>query len=248
MLNFPLGICRIIPSMTVKRFTSSTQLSVLISTVLLGVGCCQTALAQFEPLNCEDATKFVEKTICTNPKLSSLNSELETQLDHAELVTKVSIPVLTLSQKNWIKQRNQCKNTACIETGYKTRLMELKNLNALNQDFVQYLVRVKQQQPDQEFSLLQLQNLDEKRLRVVAQTFWNSSDNQQGQVLNFSGYANQGKKITVRDLDTQCVLTLKLHQNKKQNQHHQGQWEVRQASPMCGNKHLRFSGFYEVQK
>ena len=224
--------------MTVKRFTSSTQLSVLISTVLLGVGFCQTTLAQFEPLNCEDAVKFVEKTICTNPKLSSLNSELEAQIDHAELVTKVPLQVLILSQRNWIKQRNQCKNTACIETSYKTRLTEIKSLNALNQDFVQYLVRVKKQQPDQELSLLQLQNLDEKRVRVVAQTFWNSSDNQQGQVLNFSGYANQGEKITVRDLDTQCVLKLKQRKD---------QWEVRQVSPMCGNKHLRFSGFYQTQ-
>lgn len=224
--------------MTVKHFTSATQLSVWMSTILLGLGFCQTALAQFESLNCDDAANFVEKTICTNPKLSRLNSELEAQIDHAELVTKVPLQVLILSQRNWIKQRNQCKNTACIETSYKTRLTEIKSLNALNQDFVQYLVRVKKQQPDQELSLLQLQNLDEKRVRVVAQTFWNSSDNQQGQVLNFSGYANQGKKITVRDLDTQCVLKLKQRKD---------QWEVRQASPMCGNKHLRFSGFYQTQ-
>ncbi len=238
MLNFPLENCRITLPMTVKRFTSGTQLNVWISTILLGLGFCQTALAQFEPLNCDDAAKFVEKTICTNPKLTSLNSELEAQIDHAELITKVPMQVLMLSQKNWIKQRNQCKNTACIDTSYKTRLMQLKNLNALNQDFVQYLVRVKKQQPDQELSLLQLQNLDEKRVRVVAQTFWNSSDNQQGQVLNFSGYANQGKKITVRDLDTKCVLKI---------MHHKDQWEVRQASPMCGNNHLRFSGFYQSQ-
>lgn len=215
------------------------SLSFLASGILFSLGYCQSSFAQFEPLNCAEVTKFVEKTICSNPKLNRFEGEISTQLDHAEQVTKVPLSVLELSQQNWIKQRNQCKNTACIEASYKIRLTEVKSLNAMNQDFVQYFVRIKQEQPDEQLSLMQLQNLDEKRVRVVAQTFWNSSDNQQGQVLNFSGYADQGKTIVVRDLDTKCIL--KLRQRK-------AEWEVRQASPMCGNKHLRFSGFYQSQK
>lgn len=210
-----------------------------LTSVLVGLGFCQSAVAQFEALKCNAATKFVEKTTCSNPKLIALDTELYAQIEHAQQVTKVPVTVLELSQLNWITQRNQCKDTACIETRYKARLMEIKNLNALNQDFVQYLVRVKNDKPDTQLALLQLQNLDEKRVRVVAQSFWNSSDNQHGQAVNFSGYANQGKKITVRDLDTKCVLKLKQHK---------AMWEVRQASPMCGNKQVRFSGFYQAQK
>ncbi len=219
--------------MTVKHY------AYWVSGILLGLGACQSAVAQFEALKCNEATKFVEKTTCSNPKLTSLDTELYAQIEHAQEVTKVPVQVLELSQRNWIKQRNQCKDTDCIETSYKTRLMEIKNLNALNQDFVQYFVRIKDDKPDAQLALLQLQNLDEKRVRVVAQSFWNSSDNQHGQVVNFSGYANQGKKITVRDLDTKCVLKLRQHK---------AAWEIRQASPMCGNKHVRFSGSYQAQK
>ncbi|XID74066.1 lysozyme inhibitor LprI family protein [Alkanindiges sp. WGS2144] len=218
---------------------AAQRCSYWILSVLVTTGLSQSSFAQFTPLICDSATKFVEKTTCSNPKLTELDSELYNQLEHAEQVTNVPLQVLELSQQNWIKQRNQCKNTACIETSYKTRLQEIKNLNAMNQDFVQYLIRVKEGKPDPQLSLLQLQSLDEKRIRIIAQSFWNSADHQHNQVVNFNGYANQGKKISVKDLDTKCVLILKQHQKR---------WEVRQASPMCGNKHIRFSGFYEPQK
>ena len=211
----------------------------LASSIVINLSFHQSSFAQFEPLDCDQASKFVEKTICSNPKLSSLDQEIYAQLDNAEQVTKVPLLLLELTQQNWIKQRNYCKNTACIEMSAKTRLSEVKKLNAMNQDFVQYFIRVKKDQPDEQLSVMQLQNLDEKRVRVIGQTFWNSSNNQYGQVLNFSGYANQGKKITIKDLDTGCVLKLNQHKAKL---------EVRQASPMCGNKNLRFSGSYQAQQ
>lgn len=197
------------------------------------------AFAQVQPLDCENARNFVEKTTCSNPKLTELDSKLVAELEQAELETKVPAQMLQLTQHNWINTRNQCKNTACIEQAYQKRLLEIKNLNTTDQEFVQYFMRIKDQKSDPNLALLQIQTLEGQRIRVLAQTFWISNDNKHSQMTDFSGYANQAKKMTVKDLDTGCILIL--------NQHKQ-QWRVWQASPMCGNKNLRFSGLYELQK
>lgn len=197
------------------------------------------AFAQILPLDCENAKNFVEKTTCSNPKLTELDSQLFDELEQAAQETKVPLQLLELTQQSWMKARNLCKNTACIEQAYQKRLLEIKNLNTTDQEFVRYFIRTKDKKPDTNLALLQLQALDEKRLRVLAQTFWTSNDNRHSQTTDFSGYANQAKKITVKDLDTGCILKLSQHKE---------QWKVWQASPLCGNRNLRFSGLYELQK
>lgn len=207
--------------------------------VLINMAVLPVAYAQILPLDCENAKNFVEKTSCSNPKLSELDSKLIAELEQAAQETKVPAQMLELTQQSWTKARNQCKNTACIEQAYQKRLLEIKNLNMTDQEFVHYFIRMKNKQPDPNLALLQLQTLDEKRVRVLAQTFWSSKDNKYHQTTDFSGYANQGKRISVKDLDTGCIL--KLSQHKKQ-------WRVTQASPLCGNKNLRFSGLYQPQQ
>lgn len=197
------------------------------------------AFAQILPLDCENPGNFVEKTTCSNPKLTELDNKLFAELEQATHETKVPAQMLELTQQRWTKARNQCKNTACIEQAYQKRLLEIKNLNTTDQEFVRYFIRTKDKRPDPNLALLQLQTLDEKRIRVLAQTFWNSKDNTYNQTTDFSGYANQAKKITVKDLDSGCILKLRQHKE---------QWRVWQASPLCGNKNLRFSGVYELQK
>lgn len=197
------------------------------------------AFAQILPLDCENARNFVEKTTCSHPRLTELDSKLFAELEQAAQQTRVPVQILELTQQSWIKARNQCKNTACIEQAYQKRLQEIKNLNTTDQEFVQYFIRIKDQQPDPSLAWLQLQTLEGKRIRVLAQTFWSSKDNKYNQATDFSGYANQAKKITVKDLDSGCILKLSQHQQ---------QWRVWQASPLCGNRNLRFSGLYTLQK
>lgn len=197
------------------------------------------AIAQIVPLDCENAKNFVEKTTCSNPKLKELDNQLFEELEQAVQQTKVPSQMLELTHQSWIKSRNQCKNTACIEQTYQKRLLEIKNLNTTDQEFVHYFIRIKDQQPDPDLALLQLQMLDEKRVRVLAQTFWSSNDQKHNQSTDFSGYANQAKQITVKDLDSGCILKLREHH---------AQWRIWQDSPLCGNKNLRFSGTYELQK
>ena len=207
--------------------------------LLIAVAATQLSHAQIEGLDCEQAGNFVEKTICSNPKLIDMDRSLFQEIERATQEPKIPAQLLELTQQNWIKQRNQCKNTACIETAYQQRLQESKNLNAMNQEFVHYFIRSKNNKPDAQLALLQLQFLDEKRVRVLAQTFWINPQGGLHQSTDFSGYANQGKRITVKDLDSKCVLKLRQYADY---------WQVWQDSPLCGNKNLRFSGRYNLQK
>lgn len=207
--------------------------------LLVAIASVQLAFAQIEPLNCEQASNFVEKTICSNPKLIELDRNLFQEIERASQEPKIPAQLLELTQQNWSKQRNQCKNTACIEMSYQQRIQESKNLNAMNQEFVHYFIRTKNDKPDPQLALLQLQFLDEKRVRVLAQTFWINPQGGLHQSTDFSGYANQGKRITVKDLDSKCVLKLRQYADY---------WQVWQDSPLCGNKNLRFSGRYNLQK
>lgn len=210
-----------------------------LGSLLVAVAATQLAFAQIDALNCEQASNFVEKTICSNPKLLELDRSLFQEIERASQEPKIPAQLLQLTQQNWTKQRNQCKNTACIETAYQQRIQESKNLNAMNQEFVHYFIRTKNDKPDPQLALLQLQFLDEKRVRVLAQTFWINSQGGLHQSTDFSGYANQGKRITVKDLDSKCILKLRQHADY---------WQVWQDSPYCGNKNLRFSGHYDLQK
>lgn len=207
------------------------------------LGFSQIVFASETTFNCKEAANFVEKTTCTNPALLTLDQELASQLDTAEQVTRVPLKFLSLSQSSWAMLRNQCKNTSCIETAYKNRVQELKNLNLMSQDFVKYYIRTQGDAPDQNFAALQIQSLEENRLRILVQSFGQSSDKRNAQVIHFSGYANQGKRIQVKDLTTGCTLKLNRSSKNKSPQ----QWTIRQTSVLCGNKNVRFSGIYQQQ-
>ncbi|RYZ84601.1 MAG: hypothetical protein EOO68_31370, partial [Moraxellaceae bacterium] len=128
--------------------------------LLIAVAATQLSHAQIEALDCEQAGNFVEKTICSNPKLIDMDRSLFQEIERATQEPKIPAQLLELTQQNWIKQRNQCKNTACIETAYQQRIQESKNLNAMNQEFVHYFIRSKNNKPDAQLALLQLQFLD----------------------------------------------------------------------------------------
>jgi hypothetical protein len=85
---------------------------------------------------------------------------------------------------------------------------------------------------------MEIQKLDEKRIRIIIKSYHVDAEQQKSYLTSFSGYTKQAKRIRVKDLDTQCQL--KISTTKQQ-------LEVRQLSTTCGNKHVSFSGFYQLQ-
>ncbi len=82
----------------------------------------RTGYASFD---CELARGYVEKTICTDRTLGAMDLKM------AKLYRdKVSTPAVGVSsvknrQRQWLKERNRCKNDACLNRVYSERIHEL---------------------------------------------------------------------------------------------------------------------------
>ncbi len=233
MLNF----LKMYPGMVAMQFRLNTH---LMSTALVLSSICfsQSSWAEITPIDCKSTSTFVEKTICNNPTLENLHKELDIQLEAATTSSKVPATLLEFSQQDWLIRRNRCKNTECIEKSLQNRLDEIKQYNVVNPSFIQYYIRQQQPANNKLLSVMEIQKLDEKRIRIIIKSYHVDAEQNKTHLSAFSGYTKQAKRIRVKDLDTQCQLKVN---NSKQ------QLEVRQASSTCGNKYVRFSGFYQLQ-
>lgn len=109
-----------------RRPDSSKILTPLALLLLLGPFLMSGCRAQ--SFSCAAARKADEATICQNPRLSSLDSELALAFRNAlRDASPRSATTLTDDQARWLRTRYQCGiNTSCIEDLYAKRIEELK--------------------------------------------------------------------------------------------------------------------------
>lgn len=75
--------------------------------------------------DCRKAATTIEKQICASPKLSELDAKLtETYQELKQFVDKKE---LKSEQITWVKTRNRCVDTACLEQSYEERLNVLED-------------------------------------------------------------------------------------------------------------------------
>jgi uncharacterized protein len=93
----------------------------LVVGALLGFAITQSHGASFD---CAKARTKVEGLICTDATLSGLDDEMaaayKTALRDEKLVHKVR-----QAQKQWLKERDSCADTDCLEMAYRSRIDEL---------------------------------------------------------------------------------------------------------------------------
>ena len=80
--------------------------------------------------DCSKAGNDIEKRICANEQISSLDSDLGAAYKRALVKT----PNLKESQLAWIKERNKCSDDDCIVKLYKERISFLNNSDNQQQD------------------------------------------------------------------------------------------------------------------
>lgn len=77
---------------------------------------------------CNKNSSFVERSICSDPALSSLDDALNFAYKKA-LATRRDTTSLKLSQRNWLNsERNKCEDLVCINQAYTDRLSEINRL------------------------------------------------------------------------------------------------------------------------
>ncbi|MBI5889384.1 MAG: ankyrin repeat domain-containing protein [Nitrosomonadales bacterium] len=90
------------------------------------------ATAQAASFDCAKAETVPEKLICTNPKISELDDELDKAYKYILNGSPSGSAQLVLAQRSWLKtKRNKCQNEACLIQAYSTRIKEINDLDPL---------------------------------------------------------------------------------------------------------------------
>ncbi|WP_338845170.1 hypothetical protein V8J88_15860 [Massilia sp. W12] len=92
----------------------------------LPVAALAIGVAQAASFDCARAASPAEKMICAQPELSSQDESMA-RLWHA-LRAHAAAPDLMPRQQAWLKQRNQCKNQACLQMLYAQRIQAFQQL------------------------------------------------------------------------------------------------------------------------
>ncbi|MDR0666923.1 MAG: lysozyme inhibitor LprI family protein [Campylobacteraceae bacterium] len=88
--------------------------------------------------DCKKATTEVEKLICSNEELSQLDDELNKA--YKEILNKTdNKEALIKEQRAWIKERNSCKDEACIKIFYRTQIFKSKTQIAHTSTYAEVL-------------------------------------------------------------------------------------------------------------
>jgi uncharacterized protein len=86
--------------------------------------------AQAASFDCAKAATAVERAICANPELSSLDEQAADYYRGARDTTvgKSAPACLLADQRAWLQVRNRCTDDACLKRSYLDRLSELDKL------------------------------------------------------------------------------------------------------------------------
>lgn len=74
--------------------------------------------------DCTKASSLVENVICSDSEISDLDDSLSLSYRNA-LANSDKASEIKVSQRNWLKKRNLCKNKACLRQVYVQRLNDL---------------------------------------------------------------------------------------------------------------------------
>jgi uncharacterized protein len=85
--------------------------------------------ARAATFDCNKASTFVEKVICSDSRLTSMDDQLG-RLYKDALAASSNIAALKTEQKAWLSSRNQCKDSDCIMKAYTDRISALSVMSA----------------------------------------------------------------------------------------------------------------------
>jgi len=85
--------------------------------------------AQAATFDCKKGSSFVEKVICSDSRLSSMDDQVG-RLYKDALAKSSNEDALRDEQKAWLSSRNQCKDSDCIMKAYSERISALSAITA----------------------------------------------------------------------------------------------------------------------
>lgn len=103
----------------------------LARTLFIVALCGGATISEAASFPCEKAQSRIEKMICADPELSTLDTHLGNYYEGAKLRLQEGADCLKADQRNWLKSvRNVCPDKACLKRAYLDRLTELDPFQA----------------------------------------------------------------------------------------------------------------------
>jgi uncharacterized protein len=87
-----------------------------------------TATCHGAGFDCSRAASAIERQICADPDLSRLDADLAAAYKEAA-TTASDRGALGYDQRQWLRERNRCREAACLKTAYRNRIGELRAWN-----------------------------------------------------------------------------------------------------------------------
>jgi len=98
--------------------------------VLIMLLCAELAAsASAATFDCNKASTFVEKAICSDSRLNSMDEELG-RLYKEALAASSNSAALKTEQKAWLSSRDQCKDSDCVIKAYADRINTLTAMSS----------------------------------------------------------------------------------------------------------------------
>ena len=201
--------------------------------------------SQAAGFDCQKATTFVEKVICQNPSLSSLDEELNSVFNAIKDNSR-NPQTLKKQQLVWLKtKRDLCQTVTCLDDVYKERIIALSSItnvsdstkSTLAGEYVRYHEKDK---PDNRSAFLTISTPEKGKIKVVGTALW-VGDIKAGNVHNgeVSGtFVLKDGLVHYQD-EAGCKFIILFGKNALKVNGDNGQ---------CGGLNVSFDGYYKKEK
>lgn len=81
--------------------------------------------------DCSRATSAIERQICTDPDLSRLDTDLTAAYKQAT-TSASDRGALGYDQRQWLRERNRCREAGCLKAAYRNRIQDLRAWNVVD--------------------------------------------------------------------------------------------------------------------
>ena len=190
--------------------------------------------------DCTKARSPMEKLICSDNKLSSMDEQLNTAFKEA-VARADAKPLLTTWQRGWLKSYDltQCKDAKCLGIEFGKRIALLKSVAPSSDSTAQWngsFSRFYKGKPDKDSANLLLIGMMGKKVYVTGDALWLGPNAANGQVNTgeMVGIGELKSGRAVFDLDG-CTATMALNENGVKVEEESG----------CGGMNVSFVGEYK---
>ena len=196
--------------------------------------------SQAASFDCARARSPMEKLICSDNNLSSMDEQLNAAFKDA-VARSDAKPLMTTWQRGWLKSYDltQCKDAKCLGIEFGKRIALLKSVAPSSDPAAQWngsFSRFYKGKPDKDSASLLLIGMMGKKVYVAGDALWLGPNAANGQVNTgeMIGIGELKSGRAVFDLDG-CTATMALNENGVKVEEESG----------CGGMNVSFVGEYK---